>query len=374
MTAELACELIRRASVTPEDAGCQELLAGRLRASGCQATPLRFGEVDNLWLCHGQGDPVLTFLGHTDVVPPGPVEQWDSPPFSPAIRGGCLYGRGAADMKGSVAAMVTAMERFLAVHPDHGGTLALLLTSDEEGPAVNGTRKVVEYLMENGIRIKWCVVGEPTSAGRLGDIIKNGRRGSLTGRLTVHGVQGHVAYPDQADNPVHKALPALTELCAAVWDRGNEHYPPTSFQISNIHAGTGADNVIPGTMEVILNFRYSTDVTEEELIGRLRGILDSHGLRYDLDWLPSSKPFLTPSGELLGNVRAAVTAATGAEPQLSTAGGTSDGRFVAPAGAEVVEVGPVNSTAHKVNECVQVAELETLSAIYEDIMVRLLGG
>ncbi|MEJ2762096.1 MAG: succinyl-diaminopimelate desuccinylase, partial [Gammaproteobacteria bacterium] len=275
---------------------------------------------------------------------------------------------------GSVAAMVTAMERFLAVHPDHGGTLALLLTSDEEGRAVNGTRKVVEYLMENGIRIKWCVVGEPTSAGRLGDIIKNGRRGSLTGRLTVHGVQGHVAYPDQADIPVHKALPALTELCAAVWDRGNEHYPPTSFQISNIHAGTGADNVIPGTMEVILNFRYSTDVTEEELIGRLRGILDSHGLRYDLDWLPSSKPFLTPSGELLGNVRAAVTAATGAEPQLSTAGGTSDGRFVAPAGAEVVEVGPVNSTAHKVNECVQVAELETLSAIYEDIMVRLLGG
>ena len=366
--------MIRRASVTPDDAGCQELLAGRLRASGCRATPLRSGEVDNLWLCHGQGDPVLAFLGHTDVVPPGPVQQWDSPPFSPAVRDGCLYGRGAADMKGSLAAMVTAMERFLAAHPDHAGTLALLLTSDEEGPAVNGTCKVVEYLAAQGVSIKWCVVGEPTSAQRLGDTIKNGRRGSLTGRLTVHGVQGHVAYPDQADNPVHKALPALAELCAEVWDRGNAHYPPTSFQISNIHAGTGADNVIPGSLEVILNFRYSTEVTEEDLIRRLRGVLDGHGLRYDLDWLPSSKPFLTASGDLLEAVRAAVTAATGAEPQLSTAGGTSDGRFVAPAGAEVVELGPVNSTAHKVNECVQVADLDALSAIYEDIMGRLLAG
>ena len=372
MTLELASELIRRASVTPEDAGCQELLAARLRAAGCEVTPLPFGDVRNLWLTHGSGAPLLAFVGHTDVVPPGPTEQWHSPPFEPVVRDGLLYGRGAADMKGSVAAMVTALERFVQLHPDHAGRVALLLTSDEEGPAQDGTRKVVEYLQQQDIRIRWCVVGEPSSNARLGDVIKNGRRGSLTGHLTVRGVQGHVAYPERADNPVHKALPALAELCAQAWDQGNEHYPPTGFQISNLHAGTGADNVIPGTLQVVLNFRYSTAVTEEQLISRLRGILDSHGLDYELRWLPSSKPFLTASGDLLQAVCDAVTAVTGSAPALSTAGGTSDGRFIAPTGAEVVELGPLNGSIHKVNECVSVADLEALSSIYEDIMVRLL--
>ena len=306
------------------------------------------------------------------MVPPGPTEQWHSPPFEPVVRDGLLYGRGAADMKGSVAAMVTALERFVQLHPDHAGRVALLLTSDEEGPAQDGTRKVVEYLQQQDIRIRWCVVGEPSSNARLGDVIKNGRRGSLTGHLTVRGVQGHVAYPERADNPVHKALPALAELCAQAWDQGNEHYPPTGFQISNLHAGTGADNVIPGTLQVVLNFRYSTAVTEEQLISRLRGILDSHGLDYELRWLPSSKPFLTASGDLLQAVCDAVTAVTGSAPALSTAGGTSDGRFIAPTGAEVVELGPLNGSIHKVNECVSVADLEALSSIYEDIMVRLL--
>jgi len=374
MTIALATELIRLASVTPDDAGCQALLAGRLEAGGCTARSLRFGEVDNLWLTHGHGAPVLVFLGHTDVVPAGPLEQWQSPPFAPEIRDGCLYGRGAADMKGSVAAMVTAMERFIAARPDHEGTLALLLTSDEEGIATDGTRRVVGYLNENDIHIDWCVVGEPSSKDSVADVIKNGRRGSLTGRLSVHGIQGHVAYPDQARNPVHAAVPALAELCAEVWDRGNAHYPPTSFQISNIHAGTGADNVIPGTLQVILNFRYSTEVTEDGLIARLRGILDRHGLDYELEWLPSSKPFLTAAGPLLDATRQAVARITGREPELSTAGGTSDGRFVAPAGAEVVEVGPVNSTIHKVNEHVRAADLETLSEIYEEIMRRLLAS
>jgi succinyl-diaminopimelate desuccinylase len=373
MTVELASELIRHASVTPDDAGCQTLLAERLQVSACVANPLRFGEVENLWLTHGRGEPVLAFVGHTDVVPAGPAEQWDSPPFSPEIRDGYLYGRGAADMKGSVAAMVTAMERFIAAYHDHAGTLALLLTSDEEGPALDGTRKVVSWLADNGIHIKWCVVGEPSSAEEFGDVIKHGRRGSLTGHLTLHGVQGHVAYPERSENPVHKALPALAELCAQVWDRGNDHYPATSFQISNIHAGTGADNIIPGTLQVILNFRYSTEVTEEELIDRLRDILDAHGLRYDLEWLPSSKPFLTASGDLLQAVRGAVAAVTGIQPRLSTAGGTSDGRFIAPTGSEVVEVGPLNSTIHKVNECVSIEDLDALSAIYEEVMVRLLA-
>ena len=374
MTVELTSELIRHVSVTPDDDGCQSLLAERLQASACAATPLRYGEVDNLWLTHGQGEPVLAFVGHTDVVPAGPAEQWDTPPFAPEIRDGHLYGRGAADMKGSVAAMVTAMERFIAAHPDHAGTLALLLTSDEEGLALDGTRKVVAWLADNGIHIKWCVVGEPSSDQMLGDVIKNGRRGSLTGRLILHGVQGHVAYPERAENPVHKALPALAALCSEVWDRGNDHYPATSFQISNINAGTGADNVIPGSLQVILNFRYSTEVTEEELIDRLRGILDAHDLRYDLEWLPSSKPFLTTSGDLLQSVRGAVSAVTGIEPRLSTAGGTSDGRFIAPTGAEVVELGPLNGTIHKVNECVSIEDLDALSAIYEEIMVRLLGS
>ncbi len=372
MTIDLACELIQRASVTPEDAGCQLLLAERLRESGCRATSLRFEEVDNVWITHGGGVPVLAFLGHTDVVPPGPVDEWDSDPFEPVIREGRLFGRGAADMKGSVAAMVTAMERFIGEHPDHPGTLSLILTSDEEGPSINGTRRIAEYLNDNGTRIDWCVVGEPTSNESLGDVIKNGRRGSLSGQLTVHGVQGHVAYPDLAENPVHRLAPPLAELCETVWDNGNEHYPPTSFQVSGIQAGTGADNVIPGRVTMRFNFRYSTEVTEEKLIQRINDILNRHGLHYDLEWMPSSKPFLTTGGDLIEAARSAITAETGREPQLSTAGGTSDGRFIAPTGAEVVEIGPLNDTIHKVNECVSVEDLETLSRIYESIMKKLL--
>ncbi|MEX2524335.1 MAG: succinyl-diaminopimelate desuccinylase [Gammaproteobacteria bacterium] len=372
VTIELACELIQRSSVTPEDAGCQHLLAERLRASGCTATSLRFEEVDNLWVTHGNGEPVLAFLGHTDVVPAGPPDEWHSDPFRPDMRDGYLYGRGAADMKGSVAAMVTAMERFLEQYPDHAGTLALILTSDEEGPSINGTRRVAEYLQEHGIRIQWCVVGEPSSSDTLGDVIKNGRRGSLTGRLLIHGVQGHVAYPDFAENPVHAAAPALKELCEAVWDNGNDHYPPTGLQISSIHAGTGADNIIPGSLEIRFNFRYSTEVTEELLMERVNEILSRNRLRFDLDWLPSSKPFLTTEGRLIEVTCAAVAEETGREPQLSTAGGTSDGRFIAPSGAEVIELGPLNATIHKVNECVSVADLEALSRIYESIMKRLL--
>lgn len=372
MTIDLACELIQRASVTPEDAGCQPLLAERLRASGCTATLLRFEEVDNLWVTHGDGEPVLTFLGHTDVVPAGPLEEWNSDPFRPEIRDGYLYGRGAADMKGSVAAMVTAMERFLKQYPAHTGTLSLILTSDEEGPSVNGTRCVAEHLQEHGIRIQWCVVGEPSSSKFLGDVVKNGRRGSLTGRLIVHGVQGHVAYPEFAENPVHAAAAALKELCETSWDNGNEHYPPTGFQIFSIHAGTGADNVIPGALEIRFNFRYSTEVTEELLMERVNEILSRHRLRFELDWPPSSRPFLTTEGRLIEVTRAAVVEETGRQPQLSTAGGTSDGRFIAPSGAEVIELGPLNATIHKVNECVSVEDLEALSRIYESIMVKLL--
>ena len=373
MTVALAQALIKLASVTPEDAGCQRLIAERLEKIGGKATHLRFEDVDNLWLTHGDGDPVLVFLGHTDVVPTGPIENWHSDPFQPEIRDGCLYGRGAADMKGSVAAMVTAFERFLAENPAHPGTLALLLTSDEEGIAVNGTKKVVAYLEEQGIRIKWCLVGEPTCDQVFGDTIKNGRRGSLTGHLTVFGTQGHVAYPDKADNPIHAVAPVLARLVAAVWDNGNEHYPPTSFQVSNIHAGTGADNVIPGTCAVQLNFRYSTEVTEDELIDRVRSTLDECKLRYELKWLPSSKPFLTASGQLLTAASNAVTAVTGRTPALSTSGGTSDGRFIAPAGAEVAELGPLNKTIHRIDECVSIEDLENLSLIYEKIIAALLS-
>ena len=373
MTVALAQTLIKLASVTPDDAGCQRLIAERLEKVGGKATHLRFEDVDNLWLAHGSGDPVLVFLGHTDVVPTGPLENWRSDPFQPEIRGGCLYGRGAADMKGSVAAMVTAFERFLAGNPAHPGTLALLLTSDEEGIAVNGTKKMVDYLQEQGIGITWCLVGEPTCDQVFGDTVKNGRRGSLTGHLTVFGTQGHVAYPHKADNPIHAVAPVLSNLIAAVWDQGNEHYPPTSFQVSNIHAGTGADNVIPGSCAVQLNFRYSTEVTEDELIARVRAALDECKLRYELKWLPSSQPFLTTSGRLLTAVCDAVTAVTGATPALSTSGGTSDGRFIAPTGAEVVELGPLNKTIHQIDECVSVEDLDSLSRIYEKIIATLLS-
>jgi succinyl-diaminopimelate desuccinylase len=370
---ELAKDLIRRRSVTPDDAGCQRLIAQRLEESGFSARHLRFGSVDNLWVSHGAGAPVFAFLGHTDVVPTGPVQNWRSDPFEPVVRDGLLYGRGAADMKGSVAAMVTALGRFIAANPGHRGTVALLLTSDEEGEAVDGTRRVVEQLAADGVKIDWCLVGEPSSHEFLGDVIKNGRRGSLTGRLIVEGVQGHVAYPHLADNPIHRCAPAIAELCGTEWDRGNEHYPPTSFQISNIHAGTGADNVIPGSVEVLFNFRFSTALSPEVIRQRVQEVLERRGLRYRIDWQRANLPFLTPGGELLATVQQAVLEECGRRPGTSTAGGTSDGRFIAPTGAEVVELGPINHTIHKVDECVSIADLQTLARIYEKILARLLG-
>ena len=371
MTLTLTRELIARPSVTPDDAGCQQLIGDRLKKTGFKVTHLPCADVANLWATHGEGAPVFTFLGHTDVVPPGPDEDWASPPFAPEERDGYLYGRGAADMKGSVAAMVTALERFVAAHPAHRGAISLLLTSDEEGIAVNGTKKVVEYLERNGIGIDWCLVGEPCSDNTLGDIIKNGRRGSLSGVLTVAGIQGHTAYPALAQNPVHLVAPALVELTQKVWDEGNAHYPPSSFQISNIHAGTGAENVIPAAVEVSFNLRFSTEWTEQTLKEAVKEMLNRHELDYDLLWRPCSQPFLTQSGQLLDAVQNAVADICGITPQLSTAGGTSDGRFIAPTGAEVVELGPVNATIHKVNECVRSADLETLSELYQDILKRL---
>lgn len=368
----LTRELIARASVTPDDAGCQRLIGDRLEKSGFSITHLPCADVANLWATHGEGAPVFAFLGHTDVVPPGPGAGWDSPPFEPRERDGYLYGRGAADMKGSIAAMVTALERFVGANSTHDGTICLLLTSDEEGIAVNGTKKVVEYLEEKHIVIDWCLVGEPCSREKLGDVIKSGRRGSLSGVLTVSGIQGHTAYPALAKNPVHLVAPALLELSRRVWDEGNAHYPPSSFQISNIHAGTGAENVIPAAAEVSFNLRFSTEWTEQKLKDAIETLLQKHELDYELRWRPCSQPFLTQSGRLLGTVQAAVTDICGITPQTSTDGGTSDGRFIAPTGAEVVELGPVNATIHKVNERVRSADLETLSQLYEEILARLM--
>lgn len=372
-TLELAIELIRRPSVTPEDGGCQQLIGERLAKIGFAIESMPFGEVTNLWARRGKAAPLLVFAGHTDVVPTGPLDKWQSPPFSPEVREGMLYGRGAADMKGSLAAMVTACEGFVAEHPGHKGAIAFLLTSDEEGPAVNGTVKVVEALEARGEKIDWCVIGEPTSLERAGDVIKNGRRGSLTAQLRVQGVQGHVAYPHLADNPVHRASAALAELCAITWDQGNAHFPATTFQISNIHAGTGADNVIPGELEVVFNFRYSTELDRATLQRRVEDLLERHGLRYSVDWRLSGEPFLTPAGELVAATRAAIRDVDGLETALSTTGGTSDGRFIAPTGAQVIELGPVNATIHKLNECVAVADLERLSRQYRRILERLLG-
>ncbi len=372
-TLELALDLLRRPSVTPEDEGCQEVIAARLAGLGFAIEYLPFGEVNNLWARRGNDGPLLAFAGHTDVVPTGPLELWQSPPFEPQIRDGMLYARGAADMKGSLAAMVTACERFVARCPDHRGAIAFLLTSDEEGPSVNGTVRVVEALEARGEKITWCVVGEPTSTERVGDVVKNGRRGSLNGRLTVHGVQGHVAYPHLADNPVHGAAPALAELATITWDQGSEHFPPTTFQISNIHAGTGAENVVPGDLHVVFNFRYSTALTAAQIKQRVTAILTRHDLRYTLDWRLSGEPFLTPAGDLVEATRAAIRVASGIETELSTTGGTSDGRFIAPTGAQVLELGPVNATIHKLNECVRADDLNMLSAQYEGILERLLG-
>lgn len=371
-TVALTLDLIREPSVTPFDADCQSLMIRRLEAIGFVVERMRFGEVDNFWARRGQVAPVFAFAGHTDVVPTGPVEQWHVPPFEPRIENGMLTGRGAADMKGSLAAMVIACERFVAEHPDHTGSIAFLITSDEEGVATDGTVRVVETLEARQEKITWCLVGEPSSSALVGDVIKNGRRGSLNGVLTIKGRQGHVAYPQLADNPIHRAVPALTELTQELWDNGNEFFPATSFQISNITAGTGANNVIPGTLEVVFNFRFSTALTEADLRQRTEAILDKHQLSYDLNWKLSGHPFLTARGELVDAAVAAIRDITGRETELSTSGGTSDGRFIAPTGAQVLELGPLNKTIHQVNECVSVADLETLSHLYERILVNLL--
>ncbi len=371
-TLELAKRLIARRSVTPEDAGCQELMIERLEAIGFTVERLRFGEVDNFWARRGDAEPLYAFAGHTDVVPTGDEANWKYPPFEPTVDNGVLYGRGAADMKGSLAAMITACERFVEAHPDHKGSIGFLITSDEEGPAMDGTVKVVEHLEARGEKMTGCLVGEPSSTARVGDVIKNGRRGSLGGKLIVRGVQGHVAYPHLAKNPIHLAAPALAELVAAQWDAGNAFFPATTFQISNINGGTGATNVIPGELEVWFNFRFSTEVTPEELQWQVEAILDKHSLDYNLKWELSGLPFLTPSGALVDAAVKAVQAVTGQTPELSTAGGTSDGRFIAPTGAQVLELGPLNATIHKVDECVSVADLDLLSLMYEHILRELL--
>ena len=372
-TLDLACELIRRPSVTPDDAGCQALMAERLTTIGFRIEKMPFGEVANLWARRGENGPLFCFAGHTDVVPTGPTEQWDSAPFEPTIRDGRLFGRGACDMKGSLAAMITAVEAFVGDHPDHRGSIAFLITSDEEGPSVDGTRRVMERLQQRGEKIDYALVGEPSARERLGDTIKNGRRGSLNGVLRVLGKQGHVAYPHLAKNPFHACVDALAALCVEVWDQGNEHFPPTSFQIANLNMGTGAENVIPGRLEAQFNLRFSTELDPETIQARVRSILDAGGFDYDLDWRLSGNPFLTPAGELVAASRESIAAVTGIQTQLSTSGGTSDGRFIGPTGAQVVELGPVNATIHQVNECVGVAELDELSEIYRGILERLLA-
>jgi succinyl-diaminopimelate desuccinylase len=373
---DLTCELIRRVSVTPEDAGCQALVAARLAQAGFVIEHLRYGEVDNLWATHGNGSPVLVFLGHTDVVPSGPVEAWSSPPFEPVVREGKLYGRGAADMKSAVAAMVVALEAFVHANPQHAGTIALLLTSDEEGASIDGVRRVADEFRRRGQRIDACVVGEPSSKQQLGDLVRIGRRGSLTGRLAVRGVQGHVAYPEKANNPIHAFAPALAALATERWDDGNEAFPPTSFQVSNIDSGTGADNVIPGELHAVFNFRFGTASTAASLRERTEAILRRHGIELGegasrLDWWLSGEPFATPAGPLRRAALAAIREQCGIDPELSTGGGTSDGRFIAPLGAEVVELGVCNASIHKLDEHVLLDELERLPALYAVIIERL---
>jgi len=372
-TLELASALIARASVTPEDAGCQQLLIERLEAIGFDCQTMVFGAVTNLWARRGTDAPLLAFAGHTDVVPTGPLEQWHSDPFTPQIRDGQLYGRGAADMKSSIAAMVTACERFVAACPRHRGSIAFLITSDEEGVAVDGTVKVIEALEARGEKINWALIGEPSSTERVGDVIKNGRRGSIGARLVIHGVQGHVAYPHKVDNPIHRAMPALHELARHEWDRGNAHFPPTSLQISNINAGTGAHNVVPGHAEVLFNLRYSTEIDDRQIIATAQAIFDKHELDYDIEWKVSGYPFLTPEGELVEAARLSIREYAGIEPELATTGGTSDGRFIAPTGAQVLELGPVNESIHKIDEHVDVEQLDTLSDIYQGILQTLLA-
>jgi succinyl-diaminopimelate desuccinylase len=379
-TVRLAEALIARPSVTPEDQGCQTLMAERLRAIGFECTTLTFGPdnapVTNLWAVKRGSDkaaPTLVFAGHTDVVPTGPLDQWTSPPFVPTYRDGLLYGRGAADMKTSLAAMIIASEEFLAAHPHHKGSVAFLVTSDEEGPSVDGTVKVCEWLQQHGERLDACIVGEPTSVKQVGDMIKNGRRGSLSGKLRIKGVQGHIAYPHLARNPIHQAAPALAELTSIVWDEGNDHFPPTSWQMSNIHAGTGAGNVIPGELVVDFNFRFSTESTPEGLQTRLEEVLQRHGLDFKIDWVLGGRPFLTRRGPLVDAMAASIQSVTGVETELSTTGGTSDGRFIAQICPQVVEFGPVNASIHKIDEHVAVADIEPLKDIYKQTLERLLA-
>ena len=371
---DLACDLISCSSETPNDGGCQQLIAQRLTAAGFKVNHLPFGRVRNMWAQVGDGNPLVVFAGHTDVVPPGPLSQWTSPPYRPTVTGQYLYGRGAADMKSSLAAMVVATERFLLSHPDHAGSIGFLITSDEEGEAKDGTARVIDYLTQQGTTIDMCVVGEPSSAKKVGDVVRVGRRGSLNGRIRFVGEQGHVAYPDQTCNPIHTAITALSQLVTRVWDSGNAYFPPTTFQISNINAGTGAANVIPGELDILFNFRFNT----EQSIEGLQATVEDHLLTNDpgietvLDWQLSGQPFLTKKGKLLNAVQTAIRSVVSLEPDLSTSGGTSDGRFIAPTGAEVIELGPVNASIHKINECIRISELEPLAKIYQGILFQLL--
>ena len=371
-TLELTKQLIARASVTPDDRDCQKLIAEHLQAIGFEVEHHRFGQVDNLWARRGKQKPLFVFAGHTDVVPPGPVDQWQYDPFTPTIAGNTLYGRGAADMKSSIAAMICACEKFIQANPDHNGSIAFLITSDEEGDAINGTVKIVELLQRRNENIDWCLVGEPSSSETVGDVVKNGRRGSLSGTLKIIGIQGHIAYPRLADNPIHKFAPALNDLVNERWDNGNEFFPPTSFQISNINAGTGANNVIPGSLEILFNVRFSTEITEGQIRDRIEQILDAHELNYELVWALSGNPFLTSEGKLIDATKAAIRNVRKFDTELSTSGGTSDGRFIAPTGAQVIELGPVNASIHKIDENIDIDELEALSEIYHELLVQLL--
>jgi succinyl-diaminopimelate desuccinylase len=371
-TLDLAIDLVQRASITPKDEGCQTVIADYLQPLGFEIEHLRFGDVDNLWARRGETAPLFVFAGHTDVVPTGNLDAWQFPPFAATQQEGFLYGRGTADMKGSIAAMLVAVENFVHQHPQHLGSIGFLITSDEEGPSVDGTVKVVEHLQARQEVIDYCVIGEPTSVQQLGDMVKTGRRGSLSGHLTIHGTQGHVAYPHLSDNPIHRFASVLNALCQMSWDMGNEFFPPTTFQVSNIHAGTGANNVIPGELHVDFNFRYSTEVTAAALQNRVTQLLESHSLRYTLNWENSGMPFLTRAGNLVQAVRAVIQDVCKIDTTLSTTGGTSDGRFIAPTGAQVLELGPINATIHKINESVKIADLDTLTTLYQQILQKLL--
>ena len=371
-TLELAKSLISQASVTPDDNGCQSIMIERLKKIGFEIHPLKFGDVDNFWATRGNSGPIFAFAGHTDVVPAGNEDAWNTSPFEPTIKGDYLYGRGAADMKGGLASMVTATENFVQDNPNHNGTIAFLITSDEEGVAINGTVKVMDYLTEHGTKIDYCLLGEPSSTSITGDVIKNGRRGSLNGVINVNGQQGHVAYPHLAKNPIHFIAPALNDLCLQEWDSGNEYFPATSFQISNFHSGGGVTNVVPGEAKVMFNFRYSTETTKEELMAKVHEILDNHNIDYTLDWHHSGNPFLTPVGDLVSACVSAIEETKDITPELSTSGGTSDGRFIAQEGTQVVELGPVNATIHQINESILVKDLEDLSSIYTKVLTRIL--